>query len=98
MLMIVAATIICLAVILSVRDVAYSLVIIWALIGIAVKQGDRSQIVAAMAVAMALVIPVALIVVKLREARARPPDSGNQTALRDSCSAVTLPVSTSSFA
>ena len=70
-LMIGAATIICLAVILTRSDVAYSLVLIWALIGIAVKQGDRSQIVAAMAVAMALVIAIALIVVKLREARRR---------------------------
>ena len=70
-LMIGAATIICLAVILTRRDVAYSLVLIWALIGIAVKQGDRSQIVATMAVAMALVIAVALIVVKIREARRR---------------------------
>ena len=68
-LMIGAATIICLAVILTRRDVAYSLVLIWALIGIAVKQGDRSQIVATMAVAMALVIAVALIVVKIRAAR-----------------------------
>jgi hypothetical protein len=63
-LMIGAATIICLAVILTRRDVAYSLVIIWALIGIAVKQSDRSQIVTTMAVAMAVVIAVALIVVK----------------------------------
>jgi len=68
-LMIGAATIICLAVILTRRDVAYSLVLIWALIGIAVKHGDRSQIVAPMAVAMALVIAVALIVAKIREAR-----------------------------
>ena len=68
-LMIGAATIICLALILTRRDVAYSLVIIWALIGIAVKQGDRSQVVAAMAVGMAGVIAVALIVVKIREAR-----------------------------
>ena len=68
-LMIGAATIICLAVILTRRDVAYSLVLIWALIGIAVKQGDRSQIVATMAMAMALVVAVALIVAKIREAR-----------------------------
>jgi hypothetical protein len=68
-LMILAATIICLAVILTRRDVAYSLVIIWALIGIAVKQGDRSQAVAAMAVGMAVVIAVALIVVKVGLAR-----------------------------
>ena len=68
-LMILAATIICLAVILTRRDVAYSLVIIWALIGIAVKQGNRSQAVAAMAVGMAVVIAVALIVVKIGLAR-----------------------------
>ena len=68
-LMILAAAIICLAVILTRRDVAYSLVIIWALIGIAVKQGDRSQAVAAMAVGMAVVITVALIVVKIGLAR-----------------------------
>jgi translocator protein len=68
-LMILAATIICLAVIFTRRDVAYSLVIIWALIGIAVKQGGRSQAVATMAAAMAMVIAVALIVIKIREAR-----------------------------
>jgi benzodiazapine receptor len=68
-LMILAATIICLAVILTRRDVAYSLVIIWALIGIAQKQGDRSQAVATMAVGMAVVIAVALIVVKVGLAR-----------------------------
>jgi hypothetical protein len=71
-LMIGAATIICLGVILTRRDVAYSLVLIWALIGIAAKQGDRSRSVATMAAAMALVIAVALIVVKLRAARRRP--------------------------
>jgi benzodiazapine receptor len=68
-LMIGAATIICLAVILTRRDVAYSMVIIWALLGIAVKQGERSQAVATMATAMGVVIAVALIVVKVREAR-----------------------------
>jgi translocator protein len=68
-LMILAATIICLAVIFTRRDVAYSLVSIWALIGIAVKQGGRSQAVATMAVVMAMAIAVALIVVKIREAR-----------------------------
>jgi hypothetical protein len=64
-LMILAATLICLAVILTRRDVAYSLVVIWALIGIAVKQGGRSQAVAAMAIGMAVVIAIALIVVKV---------------------------------
>jgi translocator protein len=70
-LMIGAATIICLAVILTRRDVAYALVIIWALIGIAVKQGGRSQAVAAMAIGMAVVIAVALIVVKAGLVRRR---------------------------
>jgi hypothetical protein len=70
-LMIAAATIICLAVILTRRDVAYSLVIIWALIGIAVKQGDRSQSVATAAIVAAVVVALALVAVKTGLVRRR---------------------------
>jgi hypothetical protein len=69
--MIAAATIICLAVILTRRDVAYSLVIIWALIGIAVKQGDRSQSVATAAIVAAVVVALALVAVKTGLVRRR---------------------------
>ncbi len=73
-LMILAASAICLAVIFRQHDAGYALVLVWALAGIAVKQGSRSQIVSVGGVAMAVVILAALLVVqgrRLLESRSR---------------------------
>lgn len=63
-LMIAAATLICLGVITTRRDVGYSLVLVWAFAGIAVKQMERSQLVGVAAIAMAVVIVIALVLVR----------------------------------
>ena len=63
-LVIAVALIIALAVIATRRDVAYVLVLIWALVGIAVKHSEY-QTVAVAAEASAIIIAVALVVVTL---------------------------------
>ncbi len=70
-LLILAATAICLAVIFTQHDAPYSLVLVWALAGIAVKQGSRSQIVPAAAVATAAVILAVLLVMQGRHLLSR---------------------------
>ena len=63
-LMIAAATLICLGVIITRRDIGYSLVLVWAFAGIAVKQMERAQLVGVAAVVMAVVIVVALVLTR----------------------------------
>ncbi|MDQ1301205.1 MAG: hypothetical protein QG637_1126 [Chloroflexota bacterium] len=63
-LMIAAATLICLGVITTRRDIGYALVLVWAFAGIAVKQMERSQLVGVAAIAMAVVIVSALVLVR----------------------------------
>jgi len=48
------------------RDIAYSLVIIWALAGIIVKQAETQSIVITASIS-AIIIVVALILMKLKE-------------------------------
>jgi membrane protease YdiL (CAAX protease family) len=64
-LVIIIALIITLGVIVTRRDIAYSLVIIWALVGIVVKQNDQQSIVLSAGIS-AVVVLVALIAVNLR--------------------------------
>ena len=64
-LVIVIALIITLGVIVTRRDIAYSLVLVWALVGIVVKQSDNQSIVLT-AGASAAVILAALVAVNLR--------------------------------
>lgn len=64
-LVIIIALIITLGVIATRRDVAYSLVIIWALVGIVVKQNDKQSIVLSAGIS-AVVVLVALVAVNLR--------------------------------
>jgi len=68
-LVIIIALIITLAVVVSRRDVAYGLVLIWALVGIAVKQSDQSIILTAEV--SAVVIAVALVSAGLVSLRRR---------------------------
>ena len=63
-IMIAIAAIITLAVIATRRDIAYSLVIVWALAGIAAKQGVNSTVLTA-AAAGAVIIAIALVVVNV---------------------------------
>ncbi len=72
-IMIAAATLICLGVITMRRDVAYSLVLVWAFVGIAVKQTGRSQLVGTAAAVMAVVIVAALVLTMRRAARCAAP-------------------------
>ena len=64
-LVIIIALIITLGVIASRRDIAYSLVIIWALVGIVVKQNDQQSIVWSAGIS-AVVVLVALVAMNLR--------------------------------
>lgn len=64
-LVIIIALIITLGVIVTRRDIAYSLVLVWALVGIVVKQSDNQSIVLT-AGASATVILVVLVAVNLR--------------------------------
>ena len=65
-LMIMIALIIDLTIVVKRRDIAYSLVIIWALAGIIVKQADKQSIVITAGVS-AIIIAVALIFVNLKK-------------------------------
>jgi hypothetical protein len=65
-LMIVVALIINLTIVIKRRDIGYSLVIIWALAGIIVKQADKQSIVITAGVG-AIIIAIALILVNLKE-------------------------------
>ena len=69
-IMIVAATLICLGVIVMRRDIAYSLVLVWAFAGIAVKQMSRSQLVGVTAAVFAIAIVAALILRRAGRSRA----------------------------
>ena len=69
-LVIIVALVITLAVIVTRRDIAYSLVIVWALVGIALKQSDHQSIVFS-AGAGAVVVLVAGVAVNLRSMFAR---------------------------
>jgi len=69
-LVIVIALLITLAVIVTRRDIAYSLVIIWALVGIALKQNSYQSIVWSAGVS-AVVILVAVVAVNLRSVMKR---------------------------
>lgn len=71
-LMIVAATAICLGVIVTRRDSAYALVLVWAFVGIAVKQMARSTLVGTAAAVMAVVIVVALVWFRWGASQTRP--------------------------
>jgi hypothetical protein len=64
-LVIIVALIITLGVIVTRKDIAYSVVIIWALVGIAVKQSDKQSIMLSAGVG-AVVVLVALVAVSLR--------------------------------
>ena len=63
-LIIIVALVITLIVIATRRDIAYSLVIVWALIGIAVKQSGNQNIVT-LTEASAIIVLVALVAVVL---------------------------------
>ncbi len=65
LLVIVIALVITLGVIVTRKDIAYSLVIIWALVGIAVKQNDKQSIFLSASISAAIVL-VALVAVNLR--------------------------------
>jgi len=69
-LLIVIALIVTLMVIVTRKDVAYSLVILWALVGIVAKQGAYSDIVLAAEVS-AIIIVIALVAVNLLLLRKR---------------------------
>jgi len=69
-LVIIIALLITLGVIVTRRDIAYSLVIIWALVGIALKQNSYQSIVWSAGVS-AVVILVAVVAVNLRSAMKR---------------------------
>jgi hypothetical protein len=64
MLVIAVALVITLTVIVTRKDVAYSLVLIWALVGIAVKQSAYQDIAVAAEVS-AIIIAIALVTVIL---------------------------------
>jgi hypothetical protein len=64
-LVIIIALVITLGVIVTRKDIAYSLVLVWALVGIVVKQSDYQSIVLT-AGASAVVILIALAAVSLR--------------------------------
>ena len=64
-LVIIIALLIALGVIVTRRDIAYSLVLVWALVGIALKQSSYQSIVS-FAGASAVVILVAVFAVNLR--------------------------------
>lgn len=72
-LVIVVALIIDLAVIYTRKDVAYSLVLVWALVGIAVKQIEKQSIVVT-AIASSIIIVLALIIANVFYKRS-PPES-----------------------
>jgi hypothetical protein len=65
-LVIIIALIIDLIIIIKRKDIAYSLVIIWALAGIIVKQAETQSIVITASIS-AIIIVVALILMKLKE-------------------------------
>jgi len=65
-LMIIIALIIDLTIVIKRRDIAYSLVIIWALAGIIVKQAEKQSIVITAGIS-AIIIVIALILMKLKE-------------------------------
>ncbi len=70
---IVVALIVTLVVIIARRDIAYSLVIVWALAGIAAKQSTHANIVTTTEIATAIILialAVTLIVNRLRRRRA----------------------------
>jgi benzodiazapine receptor len=64
-LVIIIALIIALGVIVTRRDIAYSLVLVWALVGIVVKQSDNQSIVLTAGTSAAAIL-VALVAVNLR--------------------------------
>jgi hypothetical protein len=65
-LVIIIALIVDLTIVIKRRDIAYSLVIIWALAGIIVKQAETQSIVITASIS-AIIIVVALILMKLKE-------------------------------
>jgi hypothetical protein len=69
-LVIVIALIITLGVIVTRRDIAYSLVIVWALVGIALKQSSYQSIVWSAGISAAIVL-VAVVAVNLRHVMIR---------------------------
>ena len=69
-LVIIIALIITLGVIVTRKDIAYSLVIIWALVGIIVKQMDEQSIVLSAGISAAIIL-VALVAMNLRSALKR---------------------------
>jgi len=65
-LVIIIALMIDLTVIIKRRDVAYSLVIVWALVGIIVKQAEKQNIIMTAGIS-AIIIAIALIFVTLKK-------------------------------
>ena len=65
-LVIIIALMIDVTIVIKRRDIAYSLVIIWALAGIIVKQAENQSIVTTAGIS-AIIIVIALILVKLKE-------------------------------
>jgi len=65
-LVIIIALIVDLTIVIKRRDIAYSLVIIWALTGIIVKQAETQSIVITASIS-AIIIVIALILMKLKE-------------------------------
>ena len=65
-LVIIIALMIDLTIVIKRRDIAYSLVIIWALAGIIVKQAENQSIVITAGIS-AIIIVIALILVKLKK-------------------------------